>query len=123
MLDVLPCLKKLINYKVSLLRICNFVRNDLFLLAILFVEHGFEHGFGHDFDHGFEHGFEHGFKHSFIHGFEHGFEHKLKSEDNLLSTKQFVNLSFYITSFFKACFRFYSKVFFPSCERFKLRLN
>ena len=24
LLDVLPCLKKLINYKVSILRICNF---------------------------------------------------------------------------------------------------
>ena len=42
---------------------------------------------------------------------------------NLISTKQFVCFSFYINSFFKARLRLYSKVFFHSCDRFELKSN
>ena len=95
-------------------------RNARFLLAISFLQHGFEHGFDyhfihgfeHDFEHSFEHDFEHGFERSFQHGFEHGFEygfeHELKSETNLISTKQSISSCFYITSI-------------SSCECFKLK--
>ena len=38
---------------------------------------------------------------------------------NFFSTKQFISFSFYITSFFKAHLRSFSKIFFQSCERFK----
>ena len=37
MLEVLPCLKKLINYKVSPLRICNFFWNEMWLLHIVLI--------------------------------------------------------------------------------------
>ena len=40
---------------------------------------------------------------------------------NLISTKQFISFIFYITSFFKVRFRFFSKIFFHSCKRFKLQ--
>ena len=61
----------------------------------------------------FEHGFEHYFEQGFEHGFGHGVEHELKSGHQ----SYFLN----ITSFFKTRFRFYSMVFFHSCERFKLQ--
>ena len=38
---------------------------------------------------------------------------------NIVSTKQFISFSIYITSFLNAHLRFYSKVFFHSCECFK----
>ena len=40
---------------------------------------------------------------------------------NLISSKQFIGFSFYITSSFKDRFRFFSKIFFHSCKRFKLK--
>ena len=40
-LDALPCLKKRINYKVSLLRICNFMKRHVLLAIFLFVRISF----------------------------------------------------------------------------------
>ena len=45
---------------------------------------------------------------------------KSSRHTNLISTKQFVSFS-YITSFFIAHLRCFSKIFFHSCERFKLQ--
>ena len=77
-------------------------RNDMFLLTIYFF-----------FERGFEQGFEH--------GFERGLNTNSSQNTNLISTKQLMSFSFNITSFFKADLRFYSKVLFYSCERFKLQ--
>ena len=40
--------------------------------------------------------------------------------NNLISSKQFISFSLYITSYFQGHLRFYSKVFFHLCECFKL---
>ena len=40
-----------------------------------------------------------------------------------ISLKSYTSFSFYIATFFKTRLRFYSKVFFHSCKRFKLQQN